>query len=435
MKFGDNPILSASEDCLDRGRSISALARLLSDRALDTPMVVGIQGDWGSGKTSVMRCLSGTLGDQGLCVWFDAWRHGTDRTALWRGIIGTLVEAVRAASQAGADIKELDAMTDRLYRCLSQVEYGRLKVDWGRAVPWVAGRAVQLAGLGFVLDGLKDLGTAENAEKATNLIQRNKRERYQAQVTSVEQFHQILHCLIQDHILTRWPRLYIFVDDLDRCLPDVTLELLEAIKLFFDTQGAVFVLGMDRRVVAEAVRARYRDLARDGRLPFEPAEYIEKIVQIPFTLPPLSRAQMESYVERWCETHERPDIRQTCARLIAETALANPRGIKRTLNLLHLNSQLWQGEETPLGEAVLQRLAKTVILQVRFPDIYREVLDDPILLRDLETTARSTSGTERARGLMKEHPGLDDLFKKGAVFAELNDQQRIDLLFPGGRSP
>jgi predicted KAP-like P-loop ATPase len=123
MKYGDNPICTTAEDLLNRQASVEALATLLHDDALDTPMVVGIQGDWGSGKTSVMQLLMEQLQPAGLCIWFDAWRYGTERLAIWRGLVTTLVESVSQALEKNCirtEVREkLTNLTDRLYRSLT----------------------------------------------------------------------------------------------------------------------------------------------------------------------------------------------------------------------------------------------------------------------------------------------------------------------------
>jgi hypothetical protein len=209
------------------------------------------------------------------------------------------------------------------------------------------------------------------------------------------------------------------------------LELIEAIKLFFNFKHCVYVFAMDRRVVAEAVRVRYHELAGpNGILPFEPADYVDKIVQIPFTLPPLSTGQMKSYVEKWCEIHGRSDIKEQCADLIAKATLPNPCGVKRTLNLLHLNSRLWQaGRAQQLSSQDLRRLAVITILQVRFPRVYAESLHTPAQLRELEEATKSNAKEDLER--FTQNPGLADLFKQDARFGSLNDDELASLLFPG----
>ena len=65
--------------------------------------------------------------------------------------------------------------------------------------------------------------------------------------------------------LIKEARLIVFVDDLDRCLPEKAIEVLEAIKLFLEVPGVVFVLGMDREVVERGIEARYGHFFRRRR--------------------------------------------------------------------------------------------------------------------------------------------------------------------------
>ena len=91
-------------------------------------------------------------------------------------------------------------------------------------------------------------------------------------------------------------RLFVFVDDLDRCLPEDAVAALEAIKLFLDLPGCVFVLGMDRTVVEQGIRVRYQKLM-EQEAGFDPRAYLDKIIQLPFTLPPLGSRQIGRYLD------------------------------------------------------------------------------------------------------------------------------------------
>jgi predicted KAP-like P-loop ATPase len=93
----------------------------------------------------------------------------------------------------------------------------------------------------------------------------------------------------------------VFVDDLDRCLPASAPEVLESMKLFFDLQGFVFVVGLDRQVVERAIEAKYRppQAGADGgagEAPVKGSEYIKKMFQVPFVLPPVSPLQLDEFL-------------------------------------------------------------------------------------------------------------------------------------------
>ena len=80
----------------------------------------------------------------------------------------------------------------------------------------------------------------------------------------------------------------VFVDDLDRCLPEKAVELLEAIKLFLDLEGYLFILGVNRLVVEEGIRRHYAypgnkadDGGQGGKAGTLAEEYLEKMIQMP----------------------------------------------------------------------------------------------------------------------------------------------------------
>ena len=83
------------------------------------------------------------------------------------------------------------------------------------------------------------------------------------------------------------------VDDLDRCLPDTVVAALEAIKLFLSVRKMGFVIAADRRLVTLAIATRYAQSAQGALMA---REYLEKIVQIPISVPTLGLADTEAYL-------------------------------------------------------------------------------------------------------------------------------------------
>ena len=122
---------------------------------------------------------------------------------------------------------------------------------------------------------------------------------YQGRVAFIETFHEDFARLVEAYAKDR--RVFVFIDDLDRCDVPRAAELMQAINLMIGDVGRlVFVLGMDREKVAAGVAQRYKDM-----LPFMPGfapsgsgpdtgglyfgyAYLEKFIQISFTLPVVS---------------------------------------------------------------------------------------------------------------------------------------------------
>jgi hypothetical protein len=94
--------------------------------------------------------------------------------------------------------------------------------------------------------------------------------------------------------------LVVFVDDLDRCLPESVVDTLEAMRLFLAVPKTVFVIGADERIVRHAIGRRYPELSGQGgdstRVLDIGRDYLEKMIQIPVRIPPLTAAETETYL-------------------------------------------------------------------------------------------------------------------------------------------
>ena len=97
---------------------------------------------------------------------------------------------------------------------------------------------------------------------AVDAIRRERTKLIVDQVRSLEQFQ--LKFRHVDSLVHHPNRLVVFVDDLDRCLPEKAIEVLEAIKLFLDARRCIFILGLDHNVIDRGVEIRYKDFVKEG---------------------------------------------------------------------------------------------------------------------------------------------------------------------------
>jgi predicted KAP-like P-loop ATPase len=109
--------------------------------------------------------------------------------------------------------------------------------------------------------------------------------------SNLQEFHHNFEELIAE---TKLKKIIVFIDDLDRCSPDTIIGTLEAIKLFLFTKNTAFVIGADERLIKYAVRRRFPEVPGDtieiGR------DYLEKLIQYPVRIPPLSTSEMATYI-------------------------------------------------------------------------------------------------------------------------------------------
>lgn len=71
--FTDRPVDGLEEDVFGVTQYIFGLSSFIL--GCNTPMTIAIQGDWGSGKTSMMNMVREQLGDQVVTTWFNTWQY------------------------------------------------------------------------------------------------------------------------------------------------------------------------------------------------------------------------------------------------------------------------------------------------------------------------------------------------------------------------
>ena len=126
---------------------------------------------------------------------------------------------------------------------------------------------------------------------AREAFRRQVKQLRREQLRSVEQFEREFGRVMNDYVVKRGKRLVVFIDDLDRCLPERAIQVLEALKLFLCVRGGVFILGLDREAIEAAIATRFGE-------EFPTCEYFEKMIQVQFLLPPIESSAMTHYLPR-----------------------------------------------------------------------------------------------------------------------------------------
>lgn len=416
-----------NEDNLQFSDFRPALKEIIT--AAQTPLTVGVFGPWGSGKTSLMRMLYEEIERGNVpnrrAVWFTAWKY--DRhDALWRAFILRVLDGLyprepgeglrtdRPRLTNPTDPRQLDQidqlqrLEESVYAPVTWEELGRWTVDWLTLAQQSKDAGIELAAdflpVPGILKRVLKLAVGHKDDDSSGVSAAIKREVQQyhlAQLEHMEQFEFRFQQAIK-RILGDEGRLIVFVDDLDRCLPEKALEVLEAIKLFLEVEGAVFVLGMDQGVVKQGIETRYGALLRGddrnsdpsgGRtrteLPISGDAYLQKIVQVPFHLPPLAVEDMEGFIAALdADAPTGRGLSAMTRAVLARGLLPNPRQVKRVLNIFRLLQTIAETRESrgalEPGSVAWPLLAKAVLIQTQFPGFYQEWRLRPTLIQELE---------------------------------------------------
>ena len=286
-----------------------SIAALIADENGETPMVVGIYGPWGSGKTTLMEQVADQLDKMkpkkgnGLraCkpVWFQAWKYAGEDA-----ILAALIEEIfiKISSDKGL-VKKFQVYFNDIKKRFEKVSES-LKINLKVPV----------------------MGSSLSAELGALFRNQERQDKIGFIRTFEEEFSNVLKVFKNNK-----ETLVIFIEDLDRCPHDRVLKILETIKLFMDKEGCVFVIGADKKKIEGAVETNSEYEPTDAKL------FLDKIVQVTFTLPEKSVEDITEYLESLVPEGDPIHAR---SRDIAEYSKCNPRTIKRFLNDLSLRKKL-----------------------------------------------------------------------------------------------
>jgi len=326
----------------------------------ETPVSIGIQGEWGIGRTTLMNMLRGGgdgrqsgLLDASLCkaISLDSWPYaqfGQDEHmpvaclyALTQGL-GQALE--RESGIDSAELKlRLEAANHKLHIVMQEIR----ELRQGQA------------------------GTHGNGKPYIDISGQ--------MLTFRSEFEKLVSLWVQSG---DGRRLVIFIDDLDRIRPLVALELLEVIKNFVDVPGCVFVMTLDYEVVQ---RGMLEKLGRDMQKASGKA-FFDKIIQLPFVVPTTSY-QLDEYIIDLLDKSGLPSVdkdrndpasRRFFLDITRFTVGRNPRGIKRVVNHMNLLERIHShnaGRATTDAECKI--LFALVSMQIAWPELFQYFLRDP----------------------------------------------------------
>ncbi len=350
---------ATNNDALGFEPYVIAIAEFLLHEQTQPPLTLSVEGEWGSGKSSFMKMLEEYLREKGgRTVWFNAWRHDKAESVWaafalsfikqistpknWRDlpriILGHFkLQLLRFNLEKGLFelIKALPVIIfvicasiaipfiliiygvegiNELIRATTSQDVFWSKINSVFKLLFTAG-GLTLSGAG-IFAGIKSL--SRNFQRLlqnpkNNLIKYIEAPDYKKQSAFVEEFHEDFAKIVDAYIGN--DRVYVFIDDLDRCEHPKSADLMQAINLMIaDDPSVVFILGMDREKVAASLAVKYENILK--YLPSETTEidpdilarrsankglaygytFIEKFVQLPFLVPQPSQSDFERFL-------------------------------------------------------------------------------------------------------------------------------------------
>lgn len=261
------------------------------------PVSIGVFGDWGSGKSSLLEQIEGQLktSEDTIVVKFDAWLfQGYDdaRAALLETIAQKLDEA---AAEDASLLKKTGSLLSRVdgFRAMALLAEGAATIA-GIPTGGLIARGVEFGGraIGSIFsselpdDLVRDGKTLVNdaAEEGKKLL---KARRESTPPQQIAKFRKLYGEILGELGKT----LVVFIDNLDRCLPKQAIQTLEAIRLFLFLPNTAFVIAADEHMIRDAVAHEYQGLSEKHK-----TDYLDKLIQVPLHVPRASEADVRAYL-------------------------------------------------------------------------------------------------------------------------------------------
>lgn len=307
---GDQSIKSSAEDRLGFCEVAQALANAIAGISSDKSFIFGLEGKWGSGKSSLLALTEEALQDlpevnRPIVIRFRPWLVGS-RDALLSYLFSELNKAITAVEKSKGNIgAERRQQAKRARKALRQFASGIGKIG---GIIEVAGDASGFAPVRFLGQGFKSLQNL-GEEKAPKL--------------------EDLKAALIEALRNLDVKFLVTIDDVDRLEPDEIVEILRLAKSVADLPNVSYLLCYDSDILAQSVQSVGN--IDDGKT------YLEKILQLTINVPTPEPFQLRNWfasevgkeLEGYAFDAERL---RTVIDFEGGRQLRTPRSVKKTLD-------------------------------------------------------------------------------------------------------
>lgn len=411
-------------DYLNFDYLIDAVKGIAMDSKL-TPSTIGVYGDWGSGKSSLMQMVEEKIKSEyndTCCIRFNGWLFEGYEDAK-TAFCGTILDTLRANESIPSKAKT------RITNLLKKVDGKKILMKGGSLALDIllSGGVGPIATLTVetITNALKDKisnATSDDVKEVLKGVLADKK--ISSNRNDIKKFQSEFKKILDE---SKIKHLVIFVDELDRCTPDTVLDIFAAMRLFLFVEKTSFIIGTDSRLIDYAIKTRYQNIP--GNDLDISKEYLEKLVQYPVTIPKLDELELERYLTCLLLETEIDDIAE-CVRgevlyepinqenliskhgekeeqikealllsrivspILATRLNGNPRQCKRFLNTLFMRVQMAESRAVTLDKNIL---AKLMLLEYFKEPMYAEVMNpnNKKAFEDLEKSFNNNKSVDK----------------------------------------
>ena len=288
-------------DLLDHEKIAQTVLEIVSDNHL-RPLTIGIYGDWGVGKSSVLSLLQKEITIQNQngrlnahTILFNGWLfqgYEDAKTALMETVV---IELAKIQPKH----KKIQKLASSLLKRVNWLKVAKVSANaFLTGATGIPVGPLLTGASGFVKQAKKLIGSSDSEESGEAPFSTDSEESFfkdaEEQTVSgqIRSFRNEFKELIKT---SKVDQVIILVDDLDRCLPKSVIEILEAIRLFLFVEGTTFIISADERMIEYAVREHFPNLPASYNEYTK--NYLEKLIQIPIRIPFLNQLQTGNYIK------------------------------------------------------------------------------------------------------------------------------------------
>ena len=350
----DKPIARLEQDSLNIQKYANSLSKFI--RNSDTPITIGLQGEWGTGKTSLMSLLLEDFNADGkereiATSWVNTWEYSLFKGAseTTPAVLSGMLEKLRDENSDIWTIKDIAA--DKVKK----------------ATKFLSGLANQ------VIANQTGVNVKEAARDSST-------EKNVAHIVEIKNLIASIINELIEHSKNKIQKVVFFVDDLDRIPPTDAVEVLESLKNIFDIPKCVFILAIDYDVVVKGLESKFGKKTKENEREFR--SFFDKIIQVPFTMP-VGAYDITTFLKtKLNDLGVEPVFIEASigqiTKIVRYTVGNNPRSLKRYLNTFSLINQIMDDDdENEKDDNNIILLFAVLGIQVSYPQIFRLLTQNP----------------------------------------------------------
>lgn len=285
MNLTEEPIiLNEKNDFLGSVDKANAITEFIEsdNELLEKNNMIAIYGEWGSGKSSVMKTISENLKNGKYeKIWIDMWKEESDYSNLSMKILNRILE----------NIKLDDSTRKSLLKAFVILGKG-INVN----IPLIS----------------------YDMEKAFEQLEKEIDPN-----NNIDNFIKIFQEKVRKYINTKNKKIIVFIDDLDRCNSENMLNIIYNIKLLLSVKDVIFIFGIDKNAVSLALMNKYNNEINKAE------SFLDKIFPISFNMPN-NAINLSLFLKTYFENLENEKI-GAIEEFLREINFINPRKLKKVL--------------------------------------------------------------------------------------------------------